>query len=169
MVEEKSVSTHRRDAGPRHKRAFDVLAAVFLVALPAFLFVSIIKMSKRVGYGNAVKSDLMAIYVRQAAYFSEHNTYAGGEQCFDLLGWEPQAEHRYSFRCGDSHLAANLEGSDDTPCAGARHASGRAAFTACASANLDEDEDIDIWTISDSKELLHPSGDVDVIDVILGN
>jgi len=114
---------------------------------------------------SEAKTNLGAIYEAQRAYFSDHNTYAGGDQAFQILGWEPLGQTRYAYYC-DSAVIPNLLGRAEIPMPNknwpveTKPASSQTGFTCMAVGNDDIDETLDVWSINDAKILRNDLNDV---------
>jgi len=90
---------------------------------------------------SEAKSALGDIRTMEEAYYAEHNTYG----TLDSIGWsinETNAE--YSYQIDDGY--------DDT------------GFTASATANLDTDDTIDKWTMTNNGTLTNVDGNKDCAD-----
>ena len=59
----------------------------FVIILAAMAVPHFVKYSSP-GKQAEPKTNLGAIFTGQVAYFGEYNTYAGGKNCFDLIGCE---------------------------------------------------------------------------------
>jgi type IV pilus assembly protein PilA len=150
-----------------------LLIYVLLVALVlSLLFRNFIYFEWKSKMSEA-KTELGAIYNHQREYFSATNTYAGGKQAFELLGWTPSSQHRYTYYCGDQIVSSSFELNPDprfsvadwpltiTPQSSAQ------GFTAMAIGNLDNDPFLDVWMINDKKGLTHLLDDTN--DAILAD
>jgi len=134
-----------------------VLGILAAIAIPDFL----VK-----GCGSAKnaegKTNLGAIFTTQVAYFGEYGTYAGGKDCFKLLGWAPEGETLYAYYCGDDVIAPTKGDPDPpaVPCSVVMPASSATAFTICVSGNIDRDVTQDEWVMNDGKVLTNTVNDV---------
>jgi hypothetical protein len=132
------------------------------------------------------KTNLGAIFTCQVAYYGEYNTYAGGRNCFEDLGWSPEGETKFNYYCGDEVifctqpgcdrcLSAKLPGGKANKQGGALDASGTPhseteildgarstadAFTVYAVGNIDGDPNCDVWSMRDDKSLINDHNDV---------
>jgi hypothetical protein len=109
------------------------------------------------------KVNMGAIFTCQVAYYGEHNTYAGGKQCFDLIGWSPEGDTLYNYYCGDDVIPCNKKGCDrclKTKLPNPAPTSSAEAFTVYAIGNIDGDTHCDVWSTRDSKELRNDYNDV---------
>ncbi len=110
---------------------------------------------------SEAKTNLGSLYTAQVAYFGEHNTYAGGPDCFDLLGWGPEGDTIYNYFCGADMLEATMPYfSIQAECVNVTPASSKDGFTICATGNVDDDPTVDTWSFRDSKVLINDMNDV---------
>ena len=135
---------------------FLVLAAI---AIPDFLHFC------GKGKQSEAKTNLGAIFTTQISYFAEHHTYAGGPNAFKLLNWEPEGQNMYAYACGDEYLPnkkGDMSYANVIPPwpAGVRPASSKTGFTCMAVGNIDNDTNLDIWSINDAKELVNQMNDI---------
>jgi len=132
-----------------------VLAAI---AIPDFL-----KFQARAKCSES-KTNLGAIFTTQVAYFGEHGTYAGSEECFKLLGWSPEGATIYNYICDSSVIRCNKKGCEEIypPFAtdGTGAGSAKDGFTIMAVGNIDRDETLDVWIINDAKKIGNVVNDV---------
>jgi len=135
---------------------------------------------------SEAKMNLGAIFTCQVAYYAENNTYAGGKNCFENIGWAPAGDTKYNYYCGDEVIFCNrpgcdrclstkLPGGEANKPGGAMDATGaghseteildgarstRDAFTVYAVGNVDGDTHCDVWSIRDNKWLINDHNDV---------
>ncbi len=109
---------------------------------------------------SEAKTNLGAIFTAQVAYFGEHNTYAGGPDCFSILGWGPEGDTLYSYYCDQDKIPADKMNAEVAPCVGVVPQTSRESFTVCAAGNIDRDKSIDVWSMRDSKFLKNDLNDV---------
>jgi len=133
-----------------------IIAIIAAIAIPDFL-----KFQRR-QKSSEVKTNLGAIYVTQMAYFADHKTYAGGKNCFDLLGWSPSGLTQYAYYCGDDVIAPTWGAPPElaVPCTITGAATSSTGFTICASGNIDRDKTQDEWIINDAKVFTNTVNDV---------
>ena len=81
-------------------------------------------------------NNLEAIYISEIAYFGEYHTYSSSQA---NIGFSQLKSGRYSYTINTSNTTA---------------------FVATASANIDSDIAIDIWTIDQNKNLRNINNDV---------
>jgi len=107
---------------------------------------------------------LRQIYQAQLAYFAQHNVYAGGHSCFELLGWAPECPNIYGYQCDGcaDTIDPNIGDPDPTPvpCSIVSSLTGGTGFTMCASGNIDGDITQDEWIINDAGVLVNTCNDV---------
>ena len=131
-----------------------VMLVLVIIALPDFLKYSGPPPTKQ----SEAKQNLKAIFTTQVAYFGDHDTFASGPDCFELLGWKPEGKTRYSYYCGESEIkCVRCERDCRYPNLSAISAEG---FTVMAAGNVDKDDDCDVLTIDDAKNLLNIQNDV---------
>lgn len=58
------------------------------------------------------KTNLVAIFTAQYAYFGQHKTYAGGVRCFENIGWTTESSTKYNYYCGDEVMTCTLPDCD---------------------------------------------------------
>ena len=122
-----------------------VLLVLAAIALPDFLYYS--EPAKR----SEAKQNLGAIFTTQVAYFGETNTFASGADCFKLLAWAPEGDPRYSYYCGEDKIVCT-KCDKECPPPLISEVNGD-SFTVIASGNIDKDDDCDVWTMNDAKNL----------------
>ncbi|WP_320041315.1 prepilin-type N-terminal cleavage/methylation domain-containing protein [uncultured Desulfobacter sp.] len=76
---------------------------------------------------SEAKSNLGNIHVMEEAYFAEHDTYEG----LPTIGFDTKGSSRYDYSASYT----------------------TSVFTATASGNVDDDADVDTWTINQDKTL----------------
>lgn len=122
---------------------------------------------------SEAKTNLGAIYVAQLSYFSNANTYASGPDAFKLLQWDPVGQNRYAFYCQGTMIPGKppkrwqfwlirnypLPSDSNWPVA-LKPASSKTGFTCMAVGNIDNDETLDVWSISDGKILRNDLNDL---------
>jgi len=113
------------------------------------------------------KTYLAAIYIAQQSYFSDANTYASGPDAFNLLKWESPGQNRYAYYCQGAMIPNKLSMRIDyTPMPDGRWPvttkpqSSKTGFTCMAVGNVDDDSDLDVWSINDAKILRNDQSDV---------
>ena len=136
-----------------------LFAIMIIIILPYFL-----QFSAKAKQSEA-KTNLGAIYQAQLAYFSRTNTYAAGDQAFQILEWKPFGQNRYAYYC-DSAVIPNLLGrvvilmpNKNWPVE-TKPASSQTGFTCMAVGNIDSDDTLDIWSINDGKILRNDLNDI---------
>ena len=109
------------------------------------------------------KTNLGALYTSQVAYFGEYGTYAGGPECFEMLGWEPEGATRYTYWCGRDRIVPTAPDVEARECVNVKAMTSRDGFIMCAAGNIDEeDKVIDTWSTSDSHKPRNDLNDVDL-------
>ncbi|HUT53166.1 MAG TPA: hypothetical protein VM658_07225 [bacterium] len=85
------------------------------------------------------------------AYFGETNTFGSGPDCFAHIAWSPEGRNQYSYYCGDDEIrCVKCEKDCSYP---NLSVIGPNSFTVMAVGNIDDDDDCDVWTINDAKNL----------------
>ena len=140
----------------KNKKGFTLIELMIVVAiigiLAAIAIPDFLRFQAKARQSEA-KTNLGAIFTTQVAYFGEQSTYAGGNNCFNLLAWGPEGENMYSYFCGSTTIP-NVRGTDSSTQAVAGVVTAETAFTVGAAANVDNDtSDFDHWTMHDSKVL----------------
>ncbi len=138
-----------------------ILAILAVIAAPDFLRFHGGPRAKQ----SEAKTNLGAIFTTQVAYFGEYNTYAGGPDCFENLGWAAEGEALYSYYCGQDEIPCDRRGCDDHPCfqltlKPSLLKSSREGFTVVAVGNVDDDGFCDVWSMRDSKFLKNDLNDL---------
>ena len=97
------------------------------------------------------KMNLGALYTTQKAYFGEYDTFAGGTNAFNDLGWAPHLNQKtyYSYILDTSIMWADFPAAS-TPTGIAPTSIG---FTIIAAGNIDKDAFVDVWGMNDAKVL----------------
>ena len=80
-------------------------------------------------------TNLIALYRYQINYFAEYDNFASD---LSALGFFPQSNKYYEYEITESS---------------------QTGFTARASANIDNDPVLDVWTLNDSQVLIHATKD----------
>ncbi len=146
----------------KHSCLIRVAVVVFIVGVlalssPSCNWKHLMRFQSRARQSEA-KVNLTAIGVAQAAYFDQHQTYAGGSDCFELLGWAPEGENVYAYYCGQDLIARKRR---DTGCAPPETvAIAKEAFTVYAVGNVDKDSTCDLWTMDQTRQLQNVLDDV---------
>lgn len=153
---------HRIRAKPmRRDEGFTLIELMIVVAiigiLAAIAIPNFLAYQARAKQSEA-KSNLAAIHTGETAYFAENNEYIDN---FGAIGFSVTGQtQRYSYELGADDLepadpispaACNTTGEDAVTAT---------AFTAGATGNIDGDDDCDVWTIDDGKNLTNTSNDV---------
>ena len=112
------------------------------------------------------KTSLEAIYVAQMAFFSQYHTYAGSPKAFELINWRPASPHFYAYYCDTAIIANKLPLGREMPLPDQnwpvelKPHSSRIGFTCMAVGNIDNDPNLDVWSINDAKILSNEQNDV---------
>lgn len=154
---------HRiRGQSMRRNEGFTLIELMIVVAiigiLAAIAIPNFLAYQARAKQSEA-KSNLAAIHTGETAYFAENNQYIDN---FGAIGFSVTGQtQRYSYELASADIepataitpaACNTTGLDAiTP---------GSAFTAAATGNIDGDDDCDVWTIDDEKNLTNTSNDV---------
>jgi len=134
-----------------------IIGILSAIAIPDFL-----RFSAKAKQAEA-KMNLGEIFVAQTAYFTEAGIYAGktnasGKDAFSQIGWEPKTREvmRYTYILDEAVFSApsppgSLPASIPSTSTG---------FTAIAAGNIDNDPDLDVWTINNNRALRNTTSDV---------
>lgn len=154
----------------RNRKGFTLIELMIVVAiigiLAAIAIPNFLKFQAKSKQSEA-KTNLKAVYTAETSYFGEYSTY----NSFEAVNWEPVGtSQRYDYSLGSdagiapASLAGSLflilgaDGVDDT--GGLTVAVEQNGFTAGAAGNVDNDTDLDEWTINDMNSLRNPANDV---------
>ena len=135
-----------------------IIGILAAIAIPNFL-----KFQAKSKQSEA-KTNLKGIYTAETGYFGENNKYDN----FGGVNWEPVGTSRYQFV-----LANSLVGAVDNTHRGSMSVTGTLvwtgsgnpafdnnSFTAGAAGNVDNDTDLDCWTINDTNIMVNSQNDV---------
>ena len=124
-----------------------------VIAIPNFL-----KMQCKSKQAEA-KMNLAGIYMAEIAYFSEQSTYAGGDNAFNTMGWEPESVYttRYAYLIADD-IYTPLKPPPSFPTVSCDVT--QTSFTALAAGNIDNDLYIDVWSVNNSRIFDSPESDL---------
>jgi type IV pilus assembly protein PilA len=156
----------------RNKKGFTLIELMIVVAiigiLAAIAIPNFLKFQAKSKQSEA-KTNLKAIYTAETGYFGENNTY----NTFDKVNWSPVGTARYTYSlgaaagiptpptAGTSVLIAGVPALADTDFAVApARAVTDNGFIAGAVGNIDNDPDLDEWTINDNNSLFNDFNDV---------
>lgn len=155
----------------RSRKGFTLIELMIVVAiigiLAAIAIPNFLKFQAKSKQSEA-KTNLKAVYTAETSYFGEYSTY----NTFDAVNWEPVGtSQRYDYALGGDQGIATPPGPgsdfsiistdtiDDT--AGLANIDvGQNQFTAGAIGNIDNDADLDSWTINDLNSLVNVANDV---------
>jgi len=126
-----------------------IIAFLAMIAVPNFL--RYVAKAKRA----EVYLNLGAIYTAQKAFWAEHGTYSPNLTGTDGIGWKPEGEINYTYGFPGSEGTNYFTGKLKAP---ASQLSGIAkadkeSFTAAAIGDIDGDNEPDIVTINDKREI----------------
>jgi type IV pilus assembly protein PilA len=122
---------------------FVVLGILAAIAIPDFLrFQAKAKQSE-------ARQNLAMIYTEQAGYRAEHDRYASD---FDEIQWKPAGTTRYAYFLPGQALQPRIGGPFELP-ADVKPYAGKNGFMAVAVGNVDNDATLDVWVITEQKEL----------------
>ena len=166
------IKAHR--LGSKERPSFIGLA-VFITSIFIFWVIVIPNFRRFAAHDKQAeaKTNLGAIYVAQLSYFSNANTYASGPDAFKLLQWEPFDQNRYAFYCQGVMIPGKPpkrwqfwlirnypRPSDSNWPVSLKPQSSKTGFTCMAVGNIDNDETLDVWSISDGKILRNDLNDL---------
>jgi type IV pilus assembly protein PilA len=131
-----------------------VLGIAAAIAIPQFLHYQIQARQAE------AKTNLSALFTAQIVYHGEYNTYAGGPECFDKLGWRPVGQTIYTYYCDGAQIGPTNP--SVRSCIGAEDLSSTTPddFVLMAVGNADHDPACDVWTIDSSKRLYNHKNDI---------
>jgi type IV pilus assembly protein PilA len=152
----------------KDKKGFTLIELMIVVAiigiLAAIAIPNFLKFQAKSKQSEA-KTNLKAIYTAETGYYGENNTY----NAFDSVNWAPVGTARYTYTLGaiagipTPPGAGSLLTISGTPAATVP-AVGQVVndnnFTAAAAGNVDNDSDLDVWTITDNNVLTNNTNDV---------
>ncbi len=124
---------------------FAVIGIVAAIAIPSFL------KYKTAAKQSEAQMNLKSIYVAQASYFAETETYGS---TFATIGWEPFDAKSYTDYLADDvaegSQAASVSLPEDVDVAVTAE-----SWRAAAVGNVDQDETLDIWVIDQDNQMVH--------------
>jgi Tfp pilus assembly protein PilE len=140
--------------GPKRSRKGCVIEAfvgIFIVLILAAIAIPDFFKFQAKGCSHEAKCHLGRIFTAQYQYFAEHNTYAGGNNCFEILDVEPNKKRLFSYYCGGNKIPCTKckEPCPDPPMT----LISKSGFTVMAVGNYDDDPDCAVYTIDDSKNV----------------
>jgi type IV pilus assembly protein PilA len=156
----------------RNKKGFTLIELMIVVAiigiLAAIAIPNFLKFQAKSKQSEA-KTNLKAIYTAETGYYGENNTY----NTFDRVNWQPVGVARYTYDLGSDTGITPASGPylgpgtlfliAGTPTVTMPSISQTVSdnnFTAAAAANIDNDSDLDSWTITDNNVLTNTFSDV---------
>ncbi len=121
-----------------------IIGILSAIAIPNFM-----KFRSRAWQAEA-KANLAAVHNCQLIYFSDFDTFAGGEDAFDKIKFVPIAgRNRYTYILDQSILPGVIQ-IDNLP---EGIPSTKEGFTCIAVSNIDQDPALDYWAINDDRDL----------------
>jgi type IV pilus assembly protein PilA len=136
-----------------------IIGILAAIAIPNFL-----KFQAKSKQSEA-KTNLKAIYTAETGYFGENNAY----NTFDKVNWTPVGTNRYTYDLGTATISSPPGAGTTTLIAGVPASADPGGllqvvndnnFTAAAYGNIDNDPDLDQWTITDNNVLTNNFSDV---------
>jgi type IV pilus assembly protein PilA len=107
---------------------------------------------------SEAKTNLKAMYTAAKSYFAEKDTY---DQGMDQIGFQPEANYRYSYYYPSTAGTQTYTGSQNAGCSSPSGAAVSATtFIGAACANIDTDATADVWNMDDKNNLTNPTNDV---------
>lgn len=125
-----------------------IIGILAAIAIPYFLE------SQAEEKQSEAKGTLKDIYISQLAYFAENGVYGSMNE----IGYVPEEGGRYEFSLGT--VAEKVGNADADACDASVSSKTDEAFIAEACANIDSDNFVDQWTITDTNVLANPANDV---------
>jgi type IV pilus assembly protein PilA len=113
---------------------------------------------------SEVKVNLKTAYTEQRAYFAENDRWG---RSFEEIGFEPEKGRRYTYCMGKQCLPCDAEGCKvsppPSPCQGLTSVGKgpHEGFSVCAYANLDSDDNWDVWVIDQDGEPQNLNSDLE--------
>jgi len=108
--------------------------------------------------------ELNAIYGSQNIYHENTGKYAGGEDAFKLLGWEPEKDYNHAYYCGNDVIAMNEKIIPKAPPKKwgfkTKPITTDNSFICMAVGNLDSDTGLDGWYIDEKANLVSLKNDI---------
>ena len=121
-----------------------IIGILSAIAIPNFM-----KFRSRAWQAEA-KANLAAVHNCQLIYFSDFDTFAGGEDAFDKIKFVPIAgQNRYTYILDQSILPGIIQ-INNLP---AGIPSTKTGFTCIAVSNIDDDPALDYWAINNDRVL----------------
>jgi type IV pilus assembly protein PilA len=152
----------------RNKKGFTLIELMIVVAiigiLAAIAIPNFLKFQAKSKQSEA-KTNLKAIYTAETGYYGENNAY----NTFDKVNWQPVGVNRYTYDIGTPTIstppgAGTLLIIAGTPVSADPGGLGQVVtdnnFKAAAYGNIDNDGDLDQWTITDNNVLFNNVSDV---------
>jgi len=127
-----------------------VVGILAAIAIPNFL-----KFQAKARQSEA-KTNLSAIFTTQIAYYGEFETYASK---FDDLQWEPYGTTRYAYFLPNQVIQPTQGTPISLPLDVEPYVDGE-SFMIIAVGNIDNDDDLDVWTMDDGKMLNNVFDDI---------
>ena len=99
---------------------------------------------------------MRVIFVSQVEYYSDFDRYGRN---FYEIGWEAEEKTQYAYFLADDILQPEVGGPYQLPSEVETYVTDE-EFVAVAVGNIDEDDELDVWTIDQDKNLVNVIDDV---------
>jgi prepilin-type N-terminal cleavage/methylation domain-containing protein len=151
----------------------ELMIVVTIIAFLAALGIPHLFKYKAKAYQAEVAMNLASLHTAEQAYFAQHGKYTSALSGPEGLGWKPAgytdgaAEqnfyYTYGFNCdgaqeGVHFFTGKLKASSS---ALGQTSADANKFTAAAAGDINGDKKIDVWTVSETREIKHVTNGLD--------